>query len=101
MMHKAKVLMIIFVLFLNTACHTEPVEPSSSQGPIVSNPAQLNVNTASYEDLLKIDGLNKATAKAIIEFRKLHRIKHLSDLLAVSGIGEKTFYKIRSMLTVK
>jgi len=52
---------------------------------------QININTASIEDLDKIIGVGSATAQKIIEARPFYS---LNDLLKVSGIGEKTLQKI-------
>jgi len=52
---------------------------------------QININTASIEDLDKIIGVGPATAQKIIQARPFYS---LSDLLKVTGIGEKTLQKI-------
>jgi len=52
---------------------------------------QININTASAEDLDKIIYVGPATAQKIIEARPFYS---LNDLLKVSGIGQTTLQKI-------
>lgn len=40
----------------------------------------INLNTADYWRLLKVPGVGPASAKKIIELRKIRKIKHLTDL---------------------
>ncbi len=53
--------------------------------------AQVNINTASEEELTSLPGIGPAKAKAIVEYRKEHgNFKSVDELSNVSGIGEKT-----------
>jgi len=65
-------------------------------------PARLNLNTATKEDLMLLPGVGEATAERII----LHRqdngpFQRTEDLRKVKGIGEKKFQKIKPYITVK
>lgn len=60
----------------------------------------VNINTASIEELSTLPGIGKGTAEKIVEYRKLHKFKKTSDLLDVSGIGQKKFDKIQSKLSI-
>ncbi len=57
----------------------------------ISCMGQININTASRENLEKVTGVGPVTAQKIIEARPFYS---LNDLLKVSGIGEKTLQKI-------
>jgi len=63
------------------------------------------LNQVSLEELLsaakEIDGLTVAVAESIINFRSDLRFRRVQDLLAVPGIGEKTYLKIRKYFYVK
>lgn len=58
----------------------------------VVNNVGVNVNTASVELLSYVSGLNKKSAKSIVDYRsKQGLIKDRSEISKVKGIGEKTY----------
>lgn len=57
--------------------------------------AGLNFQTASKEDLMKINGIGMKKANAIIEYRKKHKIKTVDDLIKIKGFGKKLVSKIK------
>lgn len=60
----------------------------------------ININTAALEELMSINGLGEAKAKAIIKYREENGyFKIIDDLLNVSGIGEALFEKIKEYIT--
>ncbi len=59
----------------------------------------INVNQANVEELMKLPGIGKTKAQAIIDYRKKSGgFKELNQLMEVKGIGDKTFEKIKSFL---
>ena len=60
----------------------------------------VNINTASVEELSTLPGIGQGTAEKIVNYRKDHKFKTISDLKEVKGIGEKKFEKIKSELSV-
>lgn len=61
----------------------------------------VNINTASESDLQKVPGIGPSKAKSIIEYRdSIGRFDSIDKIKEVSGIGEKTFEKLASYLTV-
>ena len=61
----------------------------------------VNLNTASAADLEALPGIGKSTAQRIVEYRqKSGGFKKIEELMNVKGIGEKSFLKIKSRLTV-
>ena len=62
--------------------------------------AQINLNTATKDELMMLPGIGENKAQAIIEYRKANKFKTIEDLKNVKGIGEKRFEKIKSDLTV-
>lgn len=66
-----------------------------------NEPALVNINTASAHHLQRLDGIGAATAQSVIEYREKHGgFASTEELLNVSGIGSKTFEKIRDRVTV-
>ncbi len=76
---------------------TETVGTSAGQ-----NGARVNINTADEQELMTIPGVGPAKATAIIQYRTDHGLfKTPESLMEVSGIGQKTFEKLESQITVK
>ncbi|MCY8490375.1 helix-hairpin-helix domain-containing protein [Bacillus atrophaeus] len=64
--------------------------------------ALVNINTASLEELQAISGVGPSKAEAIIAYREENgKFQAVEDITNVSGIGEKSFEKIKSAITVK
>ena len=61
----------------------------------------INLNTGSSEELQKLNGVGPVTAQKIIDYReKRGGFKRIEDLMNVSGIGVKTFDKLKDYITV-
>jgi competence protein ComEA len=63
--------------------------------------APLNLNTASVAQLEALPGIGKATAERILEYRQKNgSFKKVEDLMNVRGVGEKSFLKLKPLITV-
>ncbi len=80
----------------NSACVTKP--SVSDKGD--SNSIQININTASLEELTKLNGIGESKAKLIIEYRKKTPFESIEDIKNVSGIGDSAYEKIKNSITV-
>jgi competence protein ComEA len=61
----------------------------------------LNLNTATVSQLETLPGIGKSTAQRILEYReKSGGFKKIEDLMNVRGIGEKSFLKLKPLVTV-
>ena len=65
-----------------------------------NNSKLININTASKEELCKLTGIGENKAKLIIEYREKNKFTKIEDITKVSGIGKKTFEKIKNDITV-
>jgi len=61
----------------------------------------VNLNTATAEQLETLPGIGRRTAERILEHRqKSGGFKKIEELMNVRGIGEKSFLKLKPMITV-
>ncbi len=83
----------------NNACIKEDDEKAKITAKEASE--KININTASIEELLTLNGIGEAKANAIIEYRnKNEGFKTTEDIKNVPGIGESAFEKIKNNITV-
>ena len=63
---------------------------------------KVNINRASSEELQTLTGIGPSKAEAIIAYRdEKGPFKDLEGLLEVSGIGQKSFEKLKDEITIK
>ncbi len=88
-----------------------PHEGEEGEGEVLiisgSSPAsdpvggKININSASQDELTSLTGVGPAKALAIIDYRTDHGLfKTIEEIMNVTGIGEKSFEKIRDEITV-
>lgn len=61
---------------------------------------KININNASKEKLMKLNGIGSSTADKIIEYRKSQKFLEIEDIMNVSGIGKSKFEKIKDDIVV-
>lgn len=89
----------------NQACVQKPVTnvPSqeSSEDNTSNEPKIVSLNKGTVSDFETLPGIGPSKAAAIIKYREEHgEFKTIEELKEVSGIGEKTFEKIKPYLTL-
>jgi competence protein ComEA len=78
----------------DTARRSSPASSASASAPI-------NLNTATAAQLETLPGIGKATAERILEYRQKNgSFKKVEDLMNVRGVGEKSFLKLKPLVTV-
>ena len=93
---KVKDQMVIYVLK-----HGEKPKQISYSGTSSSSGDVININTANLEQLMKISGVGKTKAEAIISYREKNGdFKKKEDITKVHGIGKATFEKIKDKIEV-
>jgi competence protein ComEA len=80
------------------AAEARPGKPGKLKSP---EDGTVNINTADAEELQRLPGVGPAIAGRIIGYRdEVGRFQTLEDLKEVKGIGEKTFAKLRPLITI-
>jgi competence protein ComEA len=104
MVRNALVLTALLLLTTSAASMAAPSKQTATQKPtspttVVAAP--INVNTATSAELEKLPGVGPAMALRIVEYRqKNNGFKKIEDLMQVKGIGEKTFLKLKPLVTI-
>ena len=63
---------------------------------------KVNINTATVEDLMTLDGIGQKVAERILAFREKNGpFEKPEDLMMVKGIGQKMFDKNKDRVIVK
>lgn len=80
---------------------TETETSNGSPSGEVSSQGKVNINTASAEELMTLDGVGEATADKIIAYRQENGpFARIEEIKEVSGIGEKKFGAMKDAITV-
>jgi competence protein ComEA len=73
-----------------------------SSAKATATPASpVNLNTATPIELQSLPGVGPATATRIVEYRQKNGgFKKIEDLMNITGIGEKTFLRLKPLVTL-
>ena len=72
--------------------------------PALAAPAlegQININTATAEQLELLPGVGPAMAQKILEYRKNKPFQETNHIVRIKCIGPKTFAKLKPFLVLK
>ncbi|WP_237438538.1 helix-hairpin-helix domain-containing protein [Guptibacillus hwajinpoensis] len=77
-------------------------ETTVAAGSVTAESGLISINTADLIELQELPGIGPAKAEAIIQYREENGPFSASeDLQNISGIGEKTFEKLKDLITVQ
>ena len=74
----------------------------SAAGSVTDDASRrMNINSASAEELTSLPGIGKTLAERIVRYRVYNgNFRRSEDIMKVSGISEKTYDRIKDMITV-
>lgn len=76
-------------------------EKAAKPKPAASAATPINLNTATAAQLEALPGIGPRTAQLIVQHREKNgNFKKVEELMNIKGIGEKSFLKIKPMVTV-
>ena len=82
----------------STAASAQSKSPS---GKAAAPASIVNLNTATVSQLATLPGIGETAAKRIVEYRdKNGGFKKVEELMNVKGIGEKSFLKLKPLVTL-
>jgi competence ComEA-like helix-hairpin-helix protein len=62
---------------------------------------KVDINSANFEELIKLPGIDELMAAKIYKYREQHRFSSIYDLMKVDGMTGEKFQNLISMITVE
>lgn len=72
----------------------------SDQSGISSSSGKVNINTATKDELKTLPGIGDSRADEIIRYRENTVFSKIEDIKNISGIGDKTYEKLKELISV-
>ncbi len=94
---------VICVLFVFWDSKNIKYGKGESDGPLPSyeyKDAPVNINTASYEQLLAVEGITEEIAASIIRYRGITPFVVREELMDIEGIDSQVFDFIKDKITL-
>jgi competence protein ComEA len=90
---------IVIVVSVTAAGVSTAAAEASAQG---AEGDKININTATADELIQLEGIGSVKSGNIIEFREQQGpFRSIEDLKKVPGIGQKTFDKNKDRIIVE
>jgi len=83
------------------ATRVKAAKPATTAKAHATAANPVNLNTASVTQLQTLPGIGASAAQRIVEYRQKNgAFKKIEELMNVRGIGEKSFLKLKPLITV-
>ncbi len=93
------ILVAALVVASGAQAQTQPKKAPAKAAATAASP--VNLNTATPTQLETLPGIGPAAAKRIVDYREKNgAFKKIEELMNVKGIGEKSFLKLKPLITV-
>jgi competence protein ComEA len=100
-MHRVWLPIFVLIALVVTAPSLSGMQSKAAPKPAAAASAPVNLNTATAAQLETLPGVGAATAKRILEHRQKNGpFKKVEELMNIKGIGEKSFLKLKPLVTV-
>jgi len=73
---------------------------SISEIDLKKESSKININTASKDELIKLNGIGEAISGNILSYRESNKFIKIEDIMNVKGIGESKFNGIKENIKV-
>lgn len=84
-----------------TVLNTPGTSQSSTPASSVPNQGKVNINTATLEELMTLEGIGPVYAQDIIDYREANGpFTDIKQIKNVSGIGDKRYEAIKDFITI-
>lgn len=70
------------------------------QSEVSSSTGKINLNTANKDELKTLPGIGDSRADEIIRYRENTGFSKVEDIKNISGIGDKTYEKLKDLISV-
>jgi competence protein ComEA len=100
-MRRAWLPILILIALIVCSPTVSGMQAKAAPKAAAASAAQVNLNTATAAQLETLPGIGASTARRIVEHRQKNGgFKKIEELMNVKGIGEKSFLKLKPLVTV-
>ena len=81
---------------------SRPLEAQrATKPPVTASTEVVNLNSATAAQLAELPGIGLKTAELVLQYRQKNGpFKKIEEIMNVRGIGEKSFLKLKPLITV-
>ena len=100
-MHRLSLVACVLMVLALAVPAVQAQEKAEKAKPAASASSPINLNTATQAQLETLPGVGSRTAQLIVEHRQKNGgFKKIEELMNIKGIGEKSFLKIKPLVTL-